>query len=194
MRLGLISDTHGLFDERLPPLFVGVDAILHAGDVGSPAILDRLALIAPTRAVRGNVDSSAFELPPSLLFEAGSVRIEVRHIVPASTAQLHAWSEDRSSSRKPVASRDRLLTAFSPHTQAVIFGHSHQPGIYLVGGPLLINPGSAGPRRFSLPRSCAVMDVGRSGAEVKIFSLEDYNLLMRKSVRFGPGGFASCLR
>ncbi|MGH9405327.1 MAG: metallophosphoesterase family protein [Terriglobia bacterium] len=185
MRIGLVSDTHGLFDPRLRALLGGVDMILHAGDVGSQDVLDELDTIAPTRAVRGNVDSAALRLPPSLLFEAQGMVIEVVHILPASQSQLRAWGCARPLTAKQARERDRLLAVFPAGVRAVVFGHSHQPGIDWLEPVVFINPGSAGKRRFSLPRSCAVAEVRAGGIEVKISSLEDYNQIMARLIRFG---------
>ena len=192
VKIGLVSDTHGFFDERLAELLTGVHTILHAGDVGSQEVLDRLALIAPTRAVKGNVDSVELGLPLSLSFEAEGVLIEVLHILQASQTQLQSWAA-RAGSQPETRRRDRFLATLAPATRIVIFGHSHRPGFYSLRQKLFVNPGSAGKKRFSLPRCCAVMEISRAGVEVKARSLEDYNENMIDSMRMNFGGSASCL-
>ncbi len=194
MRIGLVSDTHGFFNERLEETLAGVKVIFHAGDVGSASVLDRLASIAPTRAVRGNVDSPALGLPASLSMEVEGITIEMLHILPAPQAQLQIWSREEVRSKSESRQRDRFLASFASSTRMVIFGHSHQPGVYQLGHTLLINPGSAGRKRFSLPCCCGVMEAPGDRLEVKITSLEGYNEIMRESFRLDPGGFVSCSR
>jgi putative phosphoesterase len=128
--LGVISDTHGLLRPEAVQALRGCDRILHAGDVGSPEILDALAQIAPVTAVRGNVDTApwARTLPETEVVEAGGVSLYVMH----DLGRLDL---------KPEAAGFR----------AVVYGHSHQPKIEEKNGVLYFNPGSAGPRRFHLP-------------------------------------------
>ncbi|MGH9353724.1 MAG: metallophosphoesterase family protein [Terriglobia bacterium] len=186
MRIGLVSDTHGFFDERMEKALAGVEAILHAGDVGTESVLDRLALIAPTRAVRGNVDAVEMGLPASLSMEVEGNSLEMLHILPAPQAQLQAWACEGALSKLAARQRDRFLSSFAPASRIVLFGHSHQPGIYQLGRRLFINPGSAGKKRFSLPCCCGVMEMSGGIVEVKITSLEDYNEIM--SSRLNPEG------
>ena len=129
--IGVISDTHGLLRPEAIAALRGSDYIIHAGDVGDDAsILTELAVIAPVTAVRGNVDRErwARELPETNLLEKGSLAIYVLHDV--SRLDL-----------------DPRAAGFS----AVIFGHSHHPSQEMRNGVLFFNPGTAGPRRFSLP-------------------------------------------
>jgi uncharacterized protein len=132
--VGLISDTHGLLRPEALDELKGSDIIIHAGDIGQPGIVRRLAQIAPVFAVRGNIDhgdwTSAF--PSTQMVEVGKLRFFVLHNV----AQL-----DIDPAREGFA--------------AVVFGHSHQPVIETRAGVLFLNPGSAGPRRFSLPVTVA---------------------------------------
>ena len=130
MRIGLISDTHGLLRPEAIQALVGVEQIIHAGDVGSAEIIERLRAIAPVHAVRGNNDKGpwAAALPLRLALQWAGVRIEVLHDVK----ELEA---------------DPAVAGL----QAVIAGHSHKPGVIERGGVLFVNPGSAGPRRFKLP-------------------------------------------
>jgi putative phosphoesterase len=130
MLIGVISDTHGLLRPEAVSVLHGVDHILHAGDVGNSAILSRLEAIAPVTAIRGNIDEgrACGHLPP----------IEVVELAGATFYMLH----------------DRLQLDLDPAAAgfaAVISGHSHQPLIEWHKGVLYFNPGSAGPRRFSLP-------------------------------------------
>ncbi len=162
VRVGLVSDTHGLFDPRLPELLVGCDLILHAGDIVRPEILDDLARIAPLRAVRGNNDAiPAFrELPEMAVADVGGLRALLVH---------------------QAGTRGRLLpavrTALSGHgAHILVHGHSHRPLAALDDGVLLVNPGSAGPRRFRLPRSAGLLDVRGRAAEVRLFDLASPSL------------------
>lgn len=130
MHIGVISDTHGLLRPEALEALRGSEAIIHAGDVGDPEILDELSKLAPVTAVRGNVDRGAWarKLPETAVLEIGIVSIYVLHNID----QLDI---------KPEAAR------FS----AVIYGHSHVPKQESRTGVLYFNPGSAGPKRFRLP-------------------------------------------
>jgi putative phosphoesterase len=152
VRLGLVADSHGLADPALPALFAGCDLILHAGDLVRLAVLAPLAAVAPVRAVRGNNDHGpGLETLPALLqVELGGVALLVLH--------------DLGPAAHPHPQARRLLEAGRP--QVVVHGHSHRPGAGLHGGILFVNPGSAGPRRFSLPRTAALLDLGPGRARV----------------------------
>jgi len=135
--VGLISDTHGLLRPEALAALEGSDLIIHAGDIGAPEIIDRLRLLAPVVAVRGNIDNaswaSRFELTE--VIETGSARIFVLHDI----AQLD----------------------FDPTTarfDVVVSGHSHKPSHTERNGVVYVNPGSAGPRRFRLPVTVARME------------------------------------
>jgi putative phosphoesterase len=132
--VGVISDTHGLLRPEAVAALAGTDLIIHAGDVGKPEVLERLLALAPTFAVRGNIDTGdwAARLPLTQRLEAGSLRLFVLHEI----AQLDI---------------DPASAGFA----AVVFGHSHRPSIETRGGVLFLNPGSAGPRRFKLPITVA---------------------------------------
>lgn len=151
MRIGLISDTHGLLRPQALEALRGSEMILHAGDVGKPEILVALRELAPVIAVRGNVDTSewARTLPETAVAEAGKVLLYVLHDV--HTLDLN-----------PAA------TGF----HIVVSGHSHQPEKSERGGVLYINPGSAGPRRFQLPVSVARLNLGRDPFEVEFVELK----------------------
>ena len=127
--IGLISDTHGLLRPQALVALEGVDLILHAGDVCGDGILEELGAIAPTFAVGGNCDADP-RLPSHVLKVVGGVRILVHH------GHRHM---DEAAHRPDV----------------VVTGHTHVPLIETVDGVLRINPGSAGPRRFSLPVTLA---------------------------------------
>jgi hypothetical protein len=132
--LGIISDTHGLMRSEAINALEGVEMIIHAGDIGTPDVLDALRAIAPVVAVRGNNDKGewAHALPESEVVEVGDIALYVLHDVKALDL-------------------DPVAAGF----QAVISGHSHQPAIANRQGVLFLNPGSAGPRRFKLPISVA---------------------------------------
>ena len=141
--IGVISDTHGLMRREALDALAGSDLIIHAGDVGSSDVLDALRALAPTFAVRGNVDAGAWaaQLPATELVKAGEVLIHVLHDI----SELDFDPGDAGFA-------------------AVVFGHSHQPLIERRQGVLFLNPGSAGPRRFKLP--IAVARIGVEGREL----------------------------
>ncbi|MDF0642817.1 MAG: metallophosphoesterase family protein [Nitrospira sp.] len=142
VRLGVVADTHGLFDPALGRHFLGVDRIIHAGDIGDVAVIEQLQRIAPIIAVSGNVDSGqAGRFPAETVIELAGYRIAVRHIV-------YEGGKIR---------RDAQLFLDRTQPDICIFGHSHKPRIEWIGRLLLFNPGSAGPRRFSLPRSLGLL-------------------------------------
>lgn len=139
--LGLISDTHGLLRPEAVEALVGSQAIIHAGDVGDPAILNRLRTTAPVHAVRGNVDTQPWcqSLAKDAVLQLEGTSIYVLH----NLEQLDV---------------DPKAAGF----QIVISGHTHQPQSSWRDGVLYINPGSAGPRRFTLPISLARLQLGRT--------------------------------
>jgi putative phosphoesterase len=145
--IGVISDTHGLLRPEAVEALRGSDRILHAGDVGTPEILQGLAKIVPVTAIRGNVDTApwARALPATEVIEAGGISIYMLH----DLAQLDL---------KPEAAGFRV----------VVYGHTHQPKIEEKNGVLYFNPGSAGPRRFHLPVSVGrlMVEGGKVRAEL----------------------------
>ena len=148
--IGVISDTHGLLRPEALAGLQGSDYIIHAGDVEDPQILDRLKEIAPVAAVRGNVDYGpwADKIPETNVLEAEGVSIYVLHIL------------------------DRLdLKPEAAGFAAVIYGHSHVPKQEIKNGVLYFNPGSAGPRRFSLPVSLGRLIVRGGQIEAEILNL-----------------------
>jgi putative phosphoesterase len=149
--IGVISDTHGLLrPEALTP-FMGAERIVHAGDIGSPVVLEKLETIAPVIAIRGNNDKApwAENLPESLLFEVRGHTIHVLH----DLAQID-------------------LSPKAAGVSVVISGHSHKPGIEEHEGVLFINPGSAGPRRFRLPIAVAKLYVADDSVRAEIIELK----------------------
>jgi putative phosphoesterase len=151
-KIGLISDTHGLLREEALTALRGSELIVHAGDVGDPDILPQLRKIAPVVAVRGNVDTEAWarrELPETAVAQAGDVSIYVLH-------DVHALDLD------PVAAG----------FQIVVSGHSHKYLRSEKDGVLYINPGSAGPRRFTLPITVARLDLGTTPWKLDFVDLE----------------------
>jgi putative phosphoesterase len=148
--VGLISDTHGLLRPEALRALDGVELVIHAGDVGSPEVLEQLKLLGAVHAVRGNVDRDrwARSLPETLTLEVAGARIHVLH-------DLESLSDpaDRSYS-------------------VVVSGHSHVPRVENRGGVLYVNPGSAGPRRFRLPVSVARLRLSSGGAEAEILRLD----------------------
>ena len=150
INVGVISDTHGLLRPQALDALRGCDLIIHAGDVGHPDVLGPLRALAPTFAVRGNVDAGGWAqaLPPSAIVDVDGRPFYVLHIVDA-------------------LDRDPVAAGFA----AVIFGHSHKPSIETRDGVLYLNPGSAGPRRFSLPVSLARVQVSAHELRPEIVTL-----------------------
>lgn len=172
MKIGLVSDTHGYLDPQLPGLLAGVDVILHAGDIGSRAVLEELERLAPVRAVRGNVDPPELNLPPSLTLQFENVQIEIQHQLPVDQHELEKWANS-SVLKKPSDERcARFLLGFNSGTHVVVFGHSHRPCLLTCGGKLFFNPGSSGKKRFSLPRCYGLLEVFPQGARGSIIGLE----------------------
>src|SRR5918994_4317523 len=138
MLVGLISDTHGLMRPEALEALSGVDVILHAGDVGSASVLDALWAVAPVHAVRGNVDMTGGELRDFLSLQLDGARIHVSH-------------GDELGSPTPAALAARY------DADVIVFGHTHRPVVTHVGPTLVINPGAAGPARFNLKPSVALL-------------------------------------
>ncbi|HYG67359.1 MAG TPA: metallophosphoesterase family protein, partial [Anaeromyxobacteraceae bacterium] len=154
---GLVSDSHGLSDPKLPELFAGCALILHAGDVVKPAVLRDLERLAPVRAVRGNndLDPAFGPLPETALVPLGRFGALLVH--------------DLGPPAKPHPPLRKLLARERP--AVVVHGHSHRPGATVVEGVLFLNPGSAGPRRFSLPRTAALLHVADDRLAFALFDL-----------------------
>ena len=151
--VGLISDTHGQLRAGVHEAFSGVDLILHAGDVGGDDILDELSLIAPVEAVYGNTDTPGNpRLRTEIVREVGGVLIQVQH--GHESGRLTA---------------DALLERFT--AEVLVYGHTHRQSVTRREGRLVINPGAAGPRRFHLMPSVALLKIRDGVAEVEIVSL-----------------------
>ena len=150
MRIGVISDTHGLLRPEAQRALLGVQLIIHAGDVGAPEILTQLKLIAPVFAVRGNVDTQpwARELPQTTVVETSGFSFYVLHNL-----------------------QDLDLNPKAAGFDAVISGHTHQVEQRLDTGVLYLNPGSAGPRRFHLPITLALLEIARKPWKVEILRI-----------------------
>lgn len=147
MRIGLISDTHGHLDPKVPGLFAGVDHILHAGDIGYSSIILQLEGIAPTTAVLGNNDLMP-DFVESERVELGGYKFLVYHIVDPGTPSLMF---------------KRLLMAERP--DFVVFGHSHRSADLTVEGVRYLNPGYSGKPRLGLVRSVAVLEIPADGSK-----------------------------
>jgi uncharacterized protein len=148
--IGVISDTHGLLRPEAVQALQGVDVILHAGDVGGSGILPALEAAAPVKAVRGNVDH-------------GEWAADLRH---SEVIDLHGFSFYILHDYQEL---DLNLKAAG--FDAVIFGHSHKPSITWREGVLLLNPGSAGPRRFNNPVTLAIIDIKEGKLDPRIVQL-----------------------
>ena len=150
LRVGLVSDTHGLLRPEARALLIGCDYIIHGGDIGGAEILDELAAMAPLFAVRGNNDTQAWakRLPETELIRVGNVFVYVIH-------DLAGLDID------PAAVGVRV----------VVSGHSHRPKIEERGAVLYVNPGSCGPRRFTLPISIGEIIVSGDGAKARVVEL-----------------------
>jgi len=138
MRIGVISDTHGLLRPDALKLLASSDHIIHAGDMGSPEIVPALEEIAPVTAIRGNIDTQAWakRFPEAEVVQLGGLHFYVIH-------DIHALD----------------LNPQAAGLAAVISGHSHQPRQEVRNGVLYFNPGSAGPRRFKLPVSLGRLEI-----------------------------------
>jgi putative phosphoesterase len=151
LRVGVISDTHGLLRPEVISAFIGVSLIIHAGDVGRPAVLEALGNIAPVVAVRGNTDRDAwaFRLPLTEVVSVAGVSIYVLHDL----------------------GRLDLNPAVSGFN-AVISGHTHEPAIENKNNVLFINPGSSGPKRFILPVSIALLHINNGSLKAELVTLK----------------------
>lgn len=148
--VGLISDTHGLVRPEALAAIRGVERIVHAGDVGAPQVLVALRAIAPVTAVRGNNDRGTW-----------AARLPERATLTVRGRRLLVIHDRKALGGAAVARR----------VAVVVYGHSHRPGVEHRDGILWINPGSAGPRRFSLPVTVARLAVGDHGLDAEIVPL-----------------------
>ena len=153
MRIGLISDTHGLLRPEVLSALHGVELILHAGDVGGASVLQQLRRIAPVRAVHGNVDSADDpELEAQIELTADSTTIHVSH------------GHELGSPTPP-----KLLAKYA--ADVLVYGHTHRALIQRAGNRLVVNPGAAGPKRFDLEPSVAILCVEKGDVRVEIVAL-----------------------
>ena len=153
MKIGVISDTHGFLDPKVLRLFAGVEHILHAGDIGSDAIIAELAAVAPVTAVLGNTDSSPTFRLTEVVKLAGR-KFLVHHIVnpPALTGELRL----RIARERP---------------DAVVFGHTHKAFHETIDGVLYFNPGYAGKPKFGAERSVAILHCDGKGMRPEFLPL-----------------------
>jgi hypothetical protein len=151
MKIGIISDTHGLVRPAVLDLFGGCDLIIHAGDIGSPRVLDELSGVAQVHAVRGNTDSGAWavKLPETEMIEAGEKHLYVIHDISSLDIDAHVAG-----------------------IAAVIYGHSHLPAVSEQDGILYVNPGSAGPKRAGKPVSAGIMQISNGRISAKTITLQ----------------------
>ncbi|MGA3158797.1 MAG: metallophosphoesterase family protein [Steroidobacteraceae bacterium] len=150
MRIGLISDTHGLLRASALEALRGSEHIIHGGDIGEASLLEALAALAPLTVVRGNNDSApwAQSLPEEARLELAGIRVLVLHDLKMLSAESRRWQP-----------------------QVMISGHSHQPAVREAEGVLYVNPGSAGPRRFRLPVTVAELLISGEQVQAHIIAL-----------------------
>ena len=158
IRIGVIADTHGLFDPAIRRHFKGVDHILHAGDIGDRSVIEQLEQIAPVTAVSGNVDDGQCGSPSETVIKLAGRRIAIRHI-------LYEGGKLTKDGRAFLA-RER--------PDICVFGHTHQPKAERFGRTLLFNPGSAGPKRFRLPRGLGTLTIEGGRIEPTLIILGDH--------------------
>ena len=197
MRFGVISDTHGRLDPKVPKAFAGVDRIFHGGDIGSEAVLDALQQIAPVTAIRGNNDrgTSLERLPELEIWEVngrailmieaprrkqrgifdpkGETSICIRASNPRPKGAGNATRvrvHDLKDYFNPTEEIRRQLRGVDP--DVILSGHSHKGVIAQEGEVIYFNPGGAGPKRFSLKRSIGLMEWGEEILRLKLIFLE----------------------
>jgi putative phosphoesterase len=152
-RIGLISDTHDLVRPSVHDALAGVDVILHAGDVGGDEVLDELAVIAPVHAVFGNTDT------------IGNPRLTTSLDITIEGVRIHVSHGHELGAPKP----GKLLARYA--ADVIVYGHTHLPLITKVDGRLVINPGAAGPARFDLKPSVAILEFNGGTADARIVEL-----------------------
>ena len=157
MKIGILSDTHGLLRPEVFRHLEGVEHILHAGDIGAVDILTELEALAPLTAVWGNTDG-----------------MEIRARVPeVATLELAGFPVAIVHGQQFGSPTPEKVAAAYPEARLVVFGHSHQPIIRTVGGVLAVNPGSAGPRRFKQPVTLALAELSQGRVEARLIPLLD---------------------
>ena len=151
--LGLIADTHGLVRPDVHEALTGVELILHAGDVGGSSVLEELRIIAPVKAVFGNIDAPGeSDLTEEMLIEVDGVRVHVSH-------------------GHEVGSPTPAKLAARYDADVIIYGHTHRQLVTRLDGRLFVNPGAAGPKRFNLSPSVGRLTISNGSAEVEIVDL-----------------------
>ena len=144
IRVGLIADTHGWLDPNIAAAFAGVSLILHAGDIGHPRVIEQLEAIAPTTAVKGNIDGGELRfLPLEVEVPIGDRRVAILHIA--------------GNPKRPNRDARALLGRLQP--DVLLVGHSHIPVVGKVGRTLWINPGAAGRHGFHTERLAAILKI-----------------------------------
>jgi uncharacterized protein len=158
VRIGVIADTHGLYDVAIKEHFATVGEILHAGDIGDRSVVERLKAIAPVTAVSGNIDEyEGSGFPRQVIIHRGSMTIAVCHVLYEKgklTEEARAWLDREQP-------------------DVCVFGHSHRPTVDRYGTTILFNPGSAGPKRFTLPRGIGILTISRGKAKPFLIRLPD---------------------
>lgn len=152
-RIGIIADTHGLLRPEALEALAGVSTIIHAGDVGDPAIVPTLARLAPVTVVAGNVDPPG-AFPETATLDLGGFVVGVAHGHQASPGKRVQW-----------------LRQTFPGAALIVFGHTHVPEISDQGGWTLLNPGAAGPQRFRAPPTLVIMVIDPDGARPNLVQL-----------------------
>ena len=158
LRIGVIADTHGLYDPAVERYFAGVTEILHAGDIGNNTVLQHLKQLAPLTVVSGNVDDyekSGF--PRRILVRRGGCKIALCHVLYEKGSIM----------------KEALTWLDQTQPDICIFGHSHKPTLDHHGKTILFNPGSAGPKRFSLPRGIGLLTIKGGKAVPALIRLQD---------------------
>jgi putative phosphoesterase len=156
--IGLISDTHGLLRPEAARALLGVRHIIHAGDIGGPDVLEELRRIAPVHAVRGNNDKGAWaeQIPVYLAVELEGVSIHVLHDLKEIDVLRRHYP---------------LIDPRAAGFEVVVSGHSHKPAVSERDGVQFVNPGSAGPRRFTLPVTIGYLDVTTGSVRARIIQI-----------------------
>jgi putative phosphoesterase len=155
LKIGIVSDTHGLLRPELFPALAGVEHVLHAGDIGGVELLTELEAIAPVTAVWGNTDG----------WDVRSAVPEIARVELGGTAIAVLHGHQMGTPDPP------SVAARFPDAGLAVFGHTHRPVIQRSGGVWVVNPGSAGPRRFSLPVSIAIAEIEDGIVDVKLVTL-----------------------
>ena len=158
IQIGVIADTHGLFDPAIRRYFRCVDHILHAGDIGRRSVIEQLEQIAPVTAVSGNIDGyEQSGLPSEVIIALAGRRVAIRHVL---------YEGGRLT-------KDGLAFLDRERPDVCVFGHTHQPKVEWFGKTLLFNPGSAGPKRFKLPRGLGLLRFCADETRPRLISLSD---------------------